>query len=416
MSLFAYFWDVVARARGGSGGNQFVAITDPDTSLGTLAHDRGFRTTFLNPPDIGGRYSVLSYFGLVPAALMGVDVEKLLERAIEMTRLCGPTISTEQNPGAFLGAVMGVLGQAAHNKVTLITSPRIQSFGLWAEQLLAESTGKERKGLIPVAQEPMMPPSAYGQDRLFIALRLDGDSNDKVDRHVAALKRAGYPVVQLRLRDRFDLGAEFFRWEFATAIAGHYLRIQPFDQPNVQESKDNTKRILEQFQREGRLPDIKNTCTLEELCAQLKPGDYLAVLAYLRPSAKIDAALKVFRRRMVARYRVATTAGYGPRYLHSTGQLHKGGPSRGVFLELTEPPSRDLKISGAPYTFGILAQAQAVGDLQSLQAHGRPVVHVALGRQPALQIHALLTNTAQSGRRTSKRAQPKWERSRGRRA
>lgn len=416
MSLFAYFWNVVARARGGSGGNQFVAITDPDTSLGTLGHDRGFRTTFLNPPDIGGRYSVLSYFGLVPAALMGADVERLLERAIQMTRLCGPTIQPQQNPGAFLGAVMGVLGQAGRNKVTLITSPKIRSFGLWAEQLLAESTGKEDKGLIPVAQEPMVPPSAYGPDRLFVALRLDGDANENVDRHVAALKRAGHPVVQLRLRDRFDLGGEFFRWEFATAIAGQYLRIHPFDQPNVQESKDNTKRVLEQFQREGHLPDIKRNSALEELCAQVKPGDYFAVLAYLRPSAKIDAALKAFRRRMMTRYRIATTAGYGPRYLHSTGQLHKGGPSQGMFLELTEPPSRDLKIPDAPYTFGILAQAQAVGDVQSLQAHGRPVVHLALGRQPALQINAFLTSTKQSGSRKQKKPQPKRERIRGHRA
>ncbi|MBA2252242.1 MAG: glucose-6-phosphate isomerase [Nitrospirales bacterium] len=416
MSLFAYFWDVVARARGGSGGNQFIAITDPDTSLGTLAHDRGFRTTFLNPPDIGGRYSVLSYFGLVPAALMGVDVERLLERAVDMTRLCGPTVATQQNPAAFLGAVMGVLSQAGRDKVTLIASPKIQSFGLWAEQLLAESTGKEGNGLIPVAQEPMVRPSAYGQDRLFIALRLDGDANKNIDRHVAVLRRAGYPVVQLRLRDRFDLGAEFFRWEFATAIAGHALRIHPFDQPNVQESKDNTKRILEQFQREGHLPDIKSNSTLEELCAQIKPGDYLAVLAYLRPSAKIDAALKAFRRRMVTRYRIATTAGYGPRYLHSTGQLHKGGPNEGVFLELTERPSRDVRIPGAAYTFDILAQAQAVGDVQSLQAHGRPVVHLALGRQPALEIKALLTSRKQRSSRNPKQAQPKRERSRGRRA
>ena len=416
MSLFAYFWDVVSRARGGSGGNQFIAITDPDTSLGSLAHDRGFRTTFLNPPDIGGRYSVLSYFGLIPAALMGADVETLLERAIEMARRCGPTVPPEHNPGAFLGAVLGVLGQEGRDKVTLIASPKIQSFGLWAEQLLAESTGKEGKGLIPIAQEPMVAPSAYGQDRVFVALRLDGDANESVDRHVAALKRAGHPVVQLRLRDRSDLGAEFFRWEFATAIAGHYLGIHPFDQPNVQESKDNTKRILDDFQRVGRLPDITNNSTLEDLCAQIKPGNYFSVLAYLRPSAKIDAALKAFRRRVVTRYRVATTAGYGPRYLHSTGQLHKGGPSQGLFLEFTEAPSGDLKIPGARYTFGILARAQAVGDVQSLQAHGRAVVHVPLGKQAALQINGLLTSKRQSRSLKRTRTKPKRERSHGRRA
>ena len=416
MSLFAYFWDVVSRARRGSGGNQFIAVTDPDTSLGTLAHDHGFRTTFLNPPDIGGRYSVLSYFGLVPAALMGVDVAILLERAIEMARLCGPTVPPMQNPGAFLGAVLGVLGQERRDKVTLVASPKIQSFGLWAEQLLAESTGKEGKGLIPVAQEPTVAPSAYGQDRVFVALRLDGDANEKLDRQVAALKRAGHPVVQLRLRDRFDLGAEFFRWELATAIAGHYLRIHPFDQPNVQESKDNTKRILEQWEREGHLPAIKSNGTLEELCAAIRPGNYVAVLAYLRPSAKVDAALKTLRRRIATRYRVATTAGYGPRYLHSTGQLHKGGPSQGVFLELTEQSARDLKIPGAPYTFGTLAKAQAVGDVQSLQAHGRVVVHLPMDKQPALHIHALLTRTKQSGSRKATRTKPKRERSRGRHA
>lgn len=411
MSLFAYFWDVVARARGNSGGNQFIAITDPETSLGALAHDRDFRTTFINPPDIGGRYSVLSYFGLVPAALMGVNVEKLLERAIEMSRLCGPEVPPEQHPGALLGAVMGILSQRGRDKVTLITSPKIASFGLWAEQLLAESTGKEGKGLIPVAQEPMVPAWAYGQDRLFVALRLDGGANEPVDRHVAGLKRAGHPIVQLRLRDRYDLGAEFFRWEFATAVAGHYLGIHPFDQPNVQESKDNTKQILEQVQREGHLPAITNDSTLEELCEDLKAGDYLAILAYLRPSPKVDAALTAFRKRIVTRYRVATTAGYGPRYLHSTGQLHKGGPSQGRFLELTEPGSRDLRIPGASYTFGTLAQAQAVGDIQSLQSHGCPVVHVPLGKQPALQIKALLLAHAKPGSR-----KPKRGRSRGTRA
>ena len=410
MSLFAYFWDVVARARGNSGGSQFIAITDPDTSLGTLAHDRGFRTTFMNPSDIGGRYSVLSYFGLVPAALMGVDVEKVLERAIAMARLCGPTVAPPHNPGAFLGAVMGVLGRAGRDKVTLITSPRIQSFGLWAEQLLAESTGKQGKGLIPVAQEPMVVPSAYGEDRLFIALRLDGDANEQIDRHIARLKRAGQPVVQLRLQDRADLGAEFFRWELATAIAGHYLGIHPFDQPNVQESKDNTKRILEHFQREGRLPEIKLNRTLEELFAQIQPRDYVAVLCYLGPSTKVDAALKAFRRRMVTRYRVATTAGYGPRYLHSTGQLHKGGPNRGVFVEFTQSPSRDLIIPGAPYTFGTLAQAQAVGDVQSLQSHECRVAHIPLGKQPAVQIKLLGSSE------TPHRARPKQGPSRSRRA
>lgn len=343
MSLFAYFKGLVGRTRGNTGGQQFVAITDPDTSLGALAHEHGFRTTFINPSDIGGRYSVLSYFGLVPAALLGVDLDILLERAILMARRCGPAVSPEQNPASLLGAVMGILSEAGRDKITLITSPKIASFGLWAEQLLAESTGKEGKGLVPVAQEPPAVPSQYGHDRLFVCLRLDGDANDTIDRHVALLKQAGHPLVQLRLRDRYDLGAEFFRWELATAIAGHCLEIHPFDQPNVQESKDNTKRILGQVEREGHLPRLDNSLTLDELCSRIKPGFYVAILAYLRPSAKIDAALRALRKRIMGRYGVATTAGYGPRYLHSTGQLHKGGPPAGIFIELTETSPRDLK-------------------------------------------------------------------------
>jgi len=420
MSLFAYFWELITRKRGNTGGQQFIAITDPDTSLGALAHARGFRTTFINPPDIGGRYSVLSYFGLVPAALMGIDVDTLLERAIVMAHRCGPAVAPEQNPAALLGAVMGMLSQTGRDKVTLVTSPKIASFGLWAEQLLAESTGKEGKGLIPVAQEPMVPPSNYGQDRLFVVLRLDGDTNETVDRHVGALKHAGHPVVQLRLRDRYDLGAEFFRWELATAIAGHYLGIHPFDQPNVQESKDNTKRILEQVQREGHLPCVENNLTVEELCSQLKPGAYLAMLTYLRPSAAIDAAIRAFRRRILSRYHVATTAGYGPRYLHSTGQLHKGGPKDGVFLEFSGAPSRDVNVPGTTYTFGTLAQAQAVGDVQSLESHGRRVIQIDLGKQPVLRIAALLSTRKRPSRSTKgetrKSAQPKGRRSRGHRA
>ncbi len=244
MSLYAHFSGLVAKARKNQGGAQFIAITDPGTSLGVLAHERGFRTTFTNPSDIGGRYSVLSYFGLVPAALMGVDVSMLLNRGIEMAQACRPGIPPDQNPGAYLGAVMGLLGRSGRDKVTIVASPKISSFGLWAEQLLAESTGKEGKGLVPVAQEPLASPEAYGNDRLFVYLRLDGDANAESDRHVKALERAGQPVVRLMLRDAYDLAGEFFRWEFATAIAGHYLGIHPFDQPNVQESKENTARVL----------------------------------------------------------------------------------------------------------------------------------------------------------------------------
>ncbi|WP_447978813.1 glucose-6-phosphate isomerase [Candidatus Nitrospira bockiana] len=390
MSLFAHFWALVSRTQGRSAGRQFIAITDPDTSLGALASRHDFRSTFINPPDIGGRYSVLSYFGLVPAALTGITVDTLLTRAVEMAHRCGPDRAVEENPGAQLGTVMGVLCRAGRDKVTVLTSPALDSFGLWVEQLLAESTGKEGTGLIPVVQEPPLPADAYGDDRLFVSVRLDGDANEKLDRQIADLKKARHPVVQLRVRDRYDLGGEFFRWEFATAIAGHYLGIHPFDQPNVQESKDNTKRLLDAFQREGRLPAVEGDETLQELLDEAKPGDYAAILAYVTPSRQVEAALRALRRAIAARYRLATTAGYGPRYLHSTGQLHKGGPNRGLFVELIERMTPDLKIPDAGYTFGTLATAQAVGDVQSLRAHGRPVVAVSLGRDASRDITALL--------------------------
>ena len=391
MSLYAHFSGLVAKARKNQGGAQFVAITDPGTSLGALAHERGFRITFTNPPDIGGRYSVLSYFGLVPAALMGLDVSMLLNRGIEMAQACRPGIPPDQNPGAYLGAVMGILGRSGRDKVTIVASPRINSFGLWAEQLLAESTGKEGKGLIPVAQEPLAPPEAYGNDRLFVYLRLEGDANAESDKHVKALERAGQPVVQLMLRDTYDLAGEFFRWEFATAIAGHYLGIHPFDQPNVQESKENTARVLDYVKAHGKLPpNDAPESGVDMLLSQAGPGRYLAILAYLTPSAQSDAAIKVLRKTLLTKHHLTTTAGYGPRYLHSTGQLHKGGPNSGLFLQLIEDMKPDIAIPGQPYSFGLLAQAQAVGDYQSLQARHRAVVRVRVGSRPVQALKKVL--------------------------
>ncbi len=410
MSLFAHFSNLVAKARGNRGASQFLAITDPGTGLATLAQERSFRTTFVNPPDIGGRYSVLSFFGLVPAALLGVDLDTLLGRGIEMARACGSSIAPSQNPGAYLGAVMGTLGRAGRNKVTLVASPKIKTFGLWAEQLLAESTGKEGKGLIPIAEEPLASPACYGRDRLFVYLRLNGDANNGTDRHVKALERDGQPVVRLTLRDRYDLAAQFFLWEFATAVAGRTLGIHPFDQPNVQESKENTSRILEEVRRSGKIPPVPMEATLGDLLAQAAPGKYLAILAYMCPSPKADAALKALRRTLLVRQKLATTTGYGPRYLHSTGQLHKGGPGTGLFLQLVEDMTPKIEVPGAPYTFGTLAEAQAVGDLQSLQAHHRPVVRVRLGRQAPEKIRTLARGAspakrrARAGRKTGKRA------------
>lgn len=393
MSLFTHFWELVNKTIGSRGGAQFIAITDPGTGLEHMARDHRFWQTFTNPPDIGGRYSVLSYFGLVPAALIGMDVATLLDRARAMAASCRHSAPLRDNPGAYLGAMMGTLGRDGRDKITIVASPKVSSFGVWAEQLIAESTGKEGRGLVPVAEEPLASPSAYGDDRLFVYLRLRGDANAATDRQVQALERAGQPVVRLPLKDRDDLGAEFFRWEFATAIAGHVLGIHPFDQPNVQESKDNTQRVLQQVETSGKLPTMPNATPAQaakHIAGHARPGQYLAILAYATPSPRMDAALRSLRKAVLTSSKLTTTSGYGPRYLHSTGQLHKGGPNSGRFLELVEEMTPDLPIQGKPFSFGTLAQAQAVGDLQSLHAHDRPAIRVKLGPQPLATIRSLI--------------------------
>lgn len=410
MSLFAHFWALVSRAKGNRGGAQFLAITDPGTSLEKLAMERQFWRTFSNPPDIGGRYSVLSYFGVVPAALTGVDVAGLLDRGDQMAKLCRQPAPLEKNPGAYLGATMAAHARAGRDKITVLTSPAISSFGLWAEQLLAESTGKEGKGLIPIANEPVAAPPAYGADRLFVYMRLRGDANAAMDRRVAALERAGQPVLSLSLRDRLDLGGEFFRWEFATAVAGYLLGIHPFDQPNVQESKDNTGRVLREVDTRGALPDSQSLRPKEgttELAKLVEPGRYLAILAYMTPTPQGERLLSNIRKTWLVHHRLATTMGYGPRYLHSTGQLHKGGPDTGLFLQLVESMKPDVAIPEKSYTFGTLAQAQALGDYQSLQAHGRTVVRVDLGRDPLPTLRSLVSTLApRKDKPATRRARP----------
>jgi len=418
MSLLAHFWELVARVSGDRAGEQFIAITDPATGLEKLAADRRFWRIFTNPPDIGGRYSVLSYFGMVPASLLGIDVRKMLARAADMARRCQLQTPIERNPGADLGATMAALARAGRDKVTVIASPKISSFGLWAEQLLAESTGKEGTGLIPVAEEPIASASAYGQDRLFVYLRLAGDRNRQLDQQVASLARHGQPVLTLDLRDRHDLGSEFFRWEFATAIAGHLLAIHPFDQPNVQESKNNTNRVLDALRETGRLPK-QTMATARQAAARLKqqcrPGTYVAILAYATPSAKIERAIRLLRKTLISHYRVSTTAGYGPRYLHSTGQLHKGGPNSGIFLQLIEQMRPDVEIPGKPFTFGTLARAQAAGDVEALHTHEREVLTVSLGNNSAATLAAMTKSLAPARsvgrstitRRTSSRSRKK---------
>ena len=405
MSLFAHFWNLVTKTKGNHGGRHFVAITDPGTGLEKMARDHGFGEIFTNPADIGGRYSVLSLFGLVPAALLGLDIAKLLDRAADMAEQCRQQKDVETNPGASLGVAMGSLAKTGRDKVTVIASPSLSTFGLWVEQLLAESTGKEGTGLIPIAQEPVLRPRAYGIDRFFVYLKLKGDKNHRLDQAVQALVKAKQPIIQFNLRDRYDVGAEFFRWEFATAIAGHLLGIHPFDQPNVQESKDNTNRVLETFQSTGQLPEQANShpkIAAQDLSSHLQPGAYVSVLAYTTPSRSFETAVNRFRKVLMTQHRVATTFGYGPRYLHSTGQLHKGGPNTGVFLELVDQMAPDTAIPGKPFSFGTLAKAQATGDMESLSAHHRHAVRVQLGRDQAATVNAItaaLTATSPSRRR-----------------
>jgi glucose-6-phosphate isomerase len=367
MSFFAHFWEL---AHGD--GRQFVAITDPGTSLEKLASERQFARVFLNPTEIGGRYSALSLFGLVPAVLGGVDINKLLEAA-RSERDLSQEPRPDRNPGAWLGAFMGGLARAGRDKLTLLASPGLASFGLWVEQLIAESTGKEGKGIVPIVGEPFGGPDVYGDDRAFVALRLEGDDNAELDRHVEGLK-GRHPLVVRTLADRYELGAEMYTWEVATALAGALLEINPFDQPNVQESKENTARVL----REGATqpPFITD---LKELLKQTRAGDYVALQAYLTPTDAIEARLQRIRAQIRDRHRVATTLGFGPRFLHSTGQLHKGGPPSGVFVQFTYQPTDDVTIPGQPFGFGELIAAQANGDLLSLHSRGLRLARIHLG-------------------------------------
>ncbi len=373
-------------------GRQFAAITDPGTPLEKLAKDRGFRWIFSNPPDIGGRYSALSYFGLVPGALMGVDVMELLQRAIEMAHSCADSVPVESNPGVWLGAVMGRLATQGRNKVTLIASPKVATFGYWVEQLIAESTGKQGKGIVPVEGEPVGNPSVYGDDRLFVYIRMDADPPNRA---VQALEKAGQPVVTLTVRDRLDLGGEFLRWEIAVAIAGSILGIDAFDQPNVQESKDNTKKVLAKFRASGRLPAAESVAAararagIKSLIERARPGAYFAIMAYTTRTAASEAAIAAIRGAVRDSTKIATTAGYGPRFLHSTGQLHKGGPKTGLFLQIVQDDARDVAIPGQPYSFSILKQSQSLGDLESLSSRRLPVLRVTLGREPAAGWRAL---------------------------
>jgi transaldolase / glucose-6-phosphate isomerase len=360
LSHFHYFWGETPH------GKHFVAITDEGSLLQKLGEERGFRRVFLNNPDIGGRYSALSYFGLVPGALIGVDLDALVSSARDMAEAC-KTSTAIDNPGALLGALIAAGASAGRDKLTLLLADEVASFGDWVEQLIAESTGKEGRGIVPVVGEPLSSVDAYGLDRVFVCL---GE-----DPRIAGLERDGQPVLRLPFDGASQLGAEFYRWEFATAVAGSLLRINPFDQPNVQSAKDATSRILE-------AGDVEAPATSEGIedfvSSSLRLGDYIALLAYLPRNDAVEQKLQSLRRRLGERYGVATTLGFGPRYLHSTGQLHKGGQDEGVFILLTDDAEADAEIPGRPYTFDRLRRAQALGDLQSLRSLQRRAAYVHL--------------------------------------
>lgn len=382
-----YFWNKVLVSSGGNvarAGACFVAITDPATRLGDLAAEKKYRRVFINAADIGGRYSALSYFGLVPAALLGADLRGLVESAVGMAQASAPVVPAPENPGLVLGATLGAAAQAGRDKLTLIASPEVASLGSWIEQLVAESTGKDGKGIVPVDGEPIGPPDVYGPDRLFVYTRF-GEGRPDEKAAVAALERAGQPVIHIAMEDRAALGREFYRWEVATAIAGAALAVNPFDEPNVTEAKLATSAILAAHSAEGRLPQPEGVCRpgdVERIRSHLfaaAPGDYIAFCAYFMPTHERDAALARLRVACRDRTRNATTVGYGPRFLHSTGQLHKGGANNGVFLQITSDAVSDLPIPGESYSFATLRNAQALGDLQVLERRGRRVLRVHLG-------------------------------------
>ena len=388
-------------------GECFIAITDPGSKMQQVAERDHFRKIFFGVPSIGGRYSALSNFGMVPAAVMGLDLRKFLDRTEEMVQACGPDVPVDQNPGAVLGAILGTLGNLGRNKVTILTSPGIHDLGAWLEQLLAESTGKQGKGLIPVDREELSSPDVYGDDRVFAYLRLAGEPDSQQAGKIAALRQAGQPVIEIELTDIYDIGQEFFRWEIATAVAGSILGINAFNQPDVEASKVVTRQLTEAYEKTGKLPaetpileengiklftDERNAANLKSLAgkdtsltgilrahlSQLGAGDYMALLAFIEMNAQHESRLQRIRHAVRDRKRVATCLGFGPRFLHSTGQAYKGGPNSGVFLQITCDDAVNLPVPEQKYTFSIVKAAQARGDFQVLAERKRRALRVHL--------------------------------------
>lgn len=400
LSFFRTAWAAL-EGEGARRGRHFIAITDPGTPLAALAHERAFRRVFAGPPDVGGRYSALSAFGLVPAALIGADVGPLLERARALAARCSPAGPGAENPGLALGAALGEMALAGRDKVTFLTSPTLAAFPGWLEQLIAESLGKEGKGIVPVAEEPDAPIETYGRDRVFVALRLGANGEFSLDHRLAALANAGHPVLSLPMVDAADLGGEMLRWEIAVAAAGAVLGVHPFDQPDVELAKELARRAMKGEAGSGRGAGAEGgdetvaaggaalAPSVSEWLSSARPGDYVAIHAYLAPAADTRRSLDRIRAALLARTRCATTLGFGPRFLHSTGQLHKGGSAGALFLQIVDEPRQDLAVPESDFTFGALVRAQAIGDLRALRESGRRVLRVSVGADLATGLAAL---------------------------
>lgn len=420
MCFYKYFYERVKQNGNGNPGNHFVAITDPGSSLIEEAHTKGFRYVFENPQDIGGRYSALSYFGLVPMALIGIDIVPMLDNAYQMQLSCGPFIPTESNTGVTLGTLLGMCHRYSRNKVTFVLSESVDAFGSWVEQLLAESTGKEGQGLVPVIGEPLGPPEVYNNDRIFIYLYTIDQENKNMKEKLLTLEKAGHPIVRIELRNTMNLGAEFYRWKLVTAVAGAIIGINPFDEPNVAESKKNTNDLLSEWKQKGSFsegqPAVEAegiavycdnsqkwlSCVKQDSLSQFlntflslaRPQDYITLLPYFLPTSKRHEILQTLRHKLRNHYKVATTLGYGPRYLHSTGQLHKGGTDTGVFILFTADTDKDVQIPGEYWSFAVLQRGQALGDFRSLNNKGRRLIRIHLGKdieQGLKKIEEILT-------------------------
>lgn len=397
LSLFKYFWEKVGQVTENPG-SHFVAVTDPDTPLTKLAYQSGFRHIFPATPDVGGRYSALTVFGLLPAALIGLDVHKFLDRSLIMSENCAFCVSSREATGLVLAAALGELATLGRDKITFLTSPSIRYFPVWLEQLIAESTGKEGKGIIPIVDEPIASPDVYGDDRVFVYFFCETDKDEPLRELADRLEAKGHPTVRINMTEKMNISQEIFYWEVAVAAAGAVLGIHPFNQPNVQMAKDLAKKMMDQgaFSQKGVETvsggDRKTLVTaLKSWLSQARAGDYIAIQAYLPPTPDTTSILQRVRRELLTRFRLATTLGYGPRFLHSTGQLHKGGQNTGLFLQLIDEPSEDLRVPETNYTFNTLIQAQALGDYLALKQLGRRVLRINLQRDVATGLQGLYT-------------------------